>query len=737
MEKKIGVYICEGCGIADAINVEALEKGVRNFPVKRHKALCSPEGVEVIRNDMKNDGINTLVIAACSPRVKYDVFDFPGSIVERVNIRELVAWTLEPKDELTQAAAEDYLKMGIVKVQKSDLPEPWVQETVKTILVIGGGVTGLTSALEAAKAGYKVYLVEKEPDLGGFARRLYKQVSRTYPYKLTEPTVGALIKEVESHPNIQVFKASKVIKTDGQPGMWDVTIQTNGKEETIRIGAIVLAAGWKPYDATKLEHLGYGRIRDVVTNIEFEEMAKKGRLIRPSDGKVVKRVVFVQCAGSRDPNHLPYCSAYCCGASLKQAKYVRELSDDSVAVIVYKDIRTPGQYEFFYKEVQNDPGIMLTKGEVAGVYEENGKLYVEADQTLFMGEKIRVEADLVVLAIGMVPATREPQEYLEGLRLASVQGDEAKKAYIEQTPKPEFILNLNYRQGPEIPPFIEKGSYGFADSNFICFQYETRRTGIYAAGCVRQPMTIAEAQDDAAGAALKAIQAAEHVAKGIAVHPRAWDMTYPDPLLLRCTACKRCTEECPFGAIDEDEKGIPYYKPNRCRRCATCLGACPERIVSFKDYSVDMISSMIKSIDVPEDGLMMLAFVCENDAYPALDTAGINRLKLPPNLRVIPLRCLGSMNLVWIADALSRGIDGAILFGCKFGEDYQCHFVKGSELANYRLGKVQETLGRLQLESERVRMVQLSIADYNKLPEIINEFVEKINELGPNPYKGF
>ncbi len=737
MEKKIGVYICEGCGIADALNTEKLEKGVRNIPVKRHKALCSPEGVEVIRNDIKNDGINTLVIAACSPRVKYDVFDFPGSIVERVNIRELVAWTLEPKDELTQAAAEDYLKMGIVKVQKSDLPEPWVQETVKTILVIGGGVTGLTSALEAAKAGYKVYLVEKESELGGFARRLYKQVSRTYPYKLTEPTVGALIKEVESHPNIQVFKSSRVIKTDGQPGMWDVTIQTNGKEETIRIGAIVLAAGWKPYDATKLEHLGYGRIRDVVTNIEFEEMAKKGRLIRPSDGKEVKRVVFVQCAGSRDPDHLPYCSAYCCGTSLKQAKYVRELSEDSVAVIVYKDIRTPGQYEFFYKEVQNDPGIMLTKGEVAGVYEENGKLYVEADQTLFMGDKIRVEADLVVLAIGMVPATRESQEYLEGLRLASVQGDEAKKAYIEQTPKPEFILNLNYRQGPEIPPFIEKGSYGFADSNFICFQYETRRTGIYAAGCVRQPMTIAEAQDDAAGAALKAIQAAEHVAKGIAVHPRAWDMTYPDPLLLRCTACKRCTEECPFGAIDEDEKGIPYYKPNRCRRCATCLGACPERIVSFKDYSVDMISSMIKSIDVPEDGLMMLAFVCENDAYPALDTAGINRLKLPPNLRVIPLRCLGSMNLVWIADALSRGIDGAILFGCKFGEDYQCHFVKGSELANYRLGKVQETLGRLQLESERVRMVQLSIADYNKLPEIINEFVEKINELGPNPYKGF
>lgn len=737
MEKKIAVYICEGCGISDAINTEKLEKTVRNFPVKRHPAFCSPEGVEIIKNDMKNEGINTIVIAACSPRVKYEVFDFPGSIVERVNIRELVAWSLEPKDELTQAAAEDYLRMGMVKVQKSDLPDPYIQDTVKTILVIGGGVTGLTAALEAAKAGYKVYLVEKEAELGGFARRLYKQVTRTSPYRLVDPTVYSLIKEVESHPNIQIFKPAKVLKTDGQPGMWDVTIQVNGKEEVIRIGAIVLAVGWRPYDATRLGHLGYGRYRDVVTNIEFEEMAKKGRLLRPSDGKEIKRVAFVQCAGSRDPDHLPYCSSYCCATSLKQAKYVRELVEDGLAFIIYKDMRTPGQHELFYKEIQNDPGIMLTKGEVTGVSEENGRLYVEAESTIFMEEKVKVEADLVVLAVGMVPTTRESQEYLEGLREASLKGDEAKKAYIESTPRPEFILNLNYRQGPEIPPFIEKGSYGFADSNFICFQYETRRTGIYAAGCVRQPMTIQEAQDDAAGAALKAIQAVEHVAKGIAVHPRAWDMTYPDALLLRCTACKRCTEECPFGAIDEDEKGIPYYKPNRCRRCATCLGACPERIVSFKDYSVDMISSMIKSIEVPEEGLMMLAFVCENDAYPALDTAGINRLKLPPNLRIIPLRCLGSMNLVWIADALSRGIDGAILLGCKFGEDYQCHFVKGSELANYRLGKVQETLGRLQLESERVRMVQLSITDYNRLPEIINEFVEKINELGPNPYKGF
>ncbi|MCE5312990.1 MAG: hydrogenase iron-sulfur subunit, partial [Nitrospiraceae bacterium] len=301
----------------------------------------------------------------------------------------------------------------------------------------------------------------------------------------------------------------------------------------------------------------------------------------------------------------------------------------------------------------------------------------------------------------------------------------------------EAVVNLTYRQGPGLPDLDIFN--GFADSNFICFQYETRRTGIYAAGSVRQPMNMAEAQDDAAGAALKAIQCNEHVASGIAVHPRAWDMTYPDPFMQRCTSCKRCTEECPFGAIEEDEKGTPFYKIGRCRRCGTCMGACPERIVSFKDYHVDMISSMLKGVSVPddEDKPRVLVLCCENDAYPAIDTAAFNKTKLNPAARFIQLRCLGSMNLVWVADAFSRGVDGILLLGCKFGENYQCHFAKGSELANYRLSKVQETLDRLMLEADRVQMVQVAIDEYDKMPEIVNKFVDRIKEIGPNPYKGF
>ena len=170
------------------------------------------------------------------------------------------------------------------------------------------------------------------------------------------------------------------------------------------------------------------------------------------------------------------------------------------------------------------------------------------------------------------------------------------------------------------------------------------------------------------------------------------------------------------------------------------MGACPERIISFKNYSVDMIAGMIKAIQVPEEDEgkpRALLFMCENDAYPALDLAGMNHVTYDPNVRVIPLRCLGSLNIVWIADALSRGIDGVMLMGCKYGEDYQCHFAKGSEIANRRLENVKETLQRLQLEPERIEVWQFSIDEYGKLPQMIDKFMNRIRELGPNPYKGF
>ena len=326
-----------------------------------------------------------------------------------------------------------------------------------------------------------------------------------------------------------------------------------------------------------------------------------------------------------------------------------------------------------------------------------------------------IETDMVVLATGMVPSEATDKDMRPVVEETKPKEAESDEEASEIEAGEGTALHLTYRQGPELPKLI----YGMPDSHFICFPYETRRTGIFAAGCVRQPMDILGVKEDAAGAALKAIQAVEMTSRGEALHPRAGDKSYPELFMQRCTQCKRCTEECPFGMYNEDEKSNPLPNPTRCRRCAICMGSCPERIISFKDYSVDMIGSMIKSIEVPEEDEekpRVLILACENDAYPALDMLGQRGLKLSSYVRVVPLRCVGSMNLVWIADALSKGIDGVLLLGCRHGDDYQCHFVKGSELASYRLSKISETLDRLVLESERVRMEQIEITDYDKLP---------------------
>ena len=739
MEKNIGVYICTGCGIGEALDTEALAQvGLDEYQVpvcRQHPFLCSREGIEQIKADMEEAGVNTAVIAGCSPRVMADVFDFgPDKVIERVNLREQVIWSHPANDEDTQMMAEDQLRMGIVKAKEMQPLTPFLGEDIsRKILVVGGGLAGMTAANEAAKAGHEVVLVEKSDRLGGYLKEVYKLPPSEPPYEELQDTgLENLEQEIAGQSGIHVYTNSVVDKISGAPGMFNVNILQNGSAAAERVGAIILAAGSVPYDPAKLEHLGYGRFQDVVTLGQVEGMFKADKVARPSNGQPVNGVAFILCAGSRDPEHLSYCSASCCIESLKQARYFKEASPELPVYVFYKDIRANGVYELLYKQLQKD-GVTFVKGTVTGIEDDgSGGLVVSADDVLTGSPVLTESVDLIVLANGMVPTTALGKPF----KAQSPKEGEEEIEVPADTILASNILNLEYRQGPELPAL----KYGFPDSHFICFPYESRRTGIYPAGSVRAPMDYARAVDDATGAALKAIQCVEMVSQGKAVHPRAGDLSYPEFFMQRCTQCKRCTEECPFGAINEDEKANPLPNPTRCRRCGVCMGACPERIISFKNYSVGMIGNAIKSMNVPDEydeKPRILVLACENDAYPALDMTGIRRMSFNPWVRVIPVRCLGSMNLVWIADALSKGIDGILLLGCKHGDDYQCHFIKGSELANIRMTKIQETLNRLVLESDRVRLEQISITDYNRLPEILDGFSARIEEFGPNPYKGF
>lgn len=710
VEKKLGIYICEGCRLGQSLNMDELSAfantELQPEVCQRHKAFCSPEGIKELVTSTAGSKLDGLLLAGCGKGTKDDVFRLENSVsIERTNLRELVAWAMEPGQEDTQMAAEDYLRMGMAGLKQKANVNPYILDKIsEEILVLGGGVSGMNAALSGANAGYKIHLIERNKSLGGWSAGWKRQIPFDRPFEGSiDPVTGSLIERVKKHGNIKVYTDAEVLRIDGQPGAFEVKLKTS-KELQLNVGSVVTAIGWKPYNPGEKDFYGLGSVPGVITSLELE------RQVLADEVPKLESVLFLQCAGSRDKKHLPYCSSVCCGVTMKQVSYIRERNPGAIIYVVYKDIRTTGFLEDYYKKTQDDPRIIFIKGTVEKVESigsvthkiSSNKIRVSVQDNL-LNEKIAIEVQSMILAIGMVPNNADE-------------------------------LKLGYRLGEGIPEL----KYDFPDSHFICFPYESRRTGIYAAGTLRAPMDIPSAMEDGSGAMMKAIQVIESAKRGESVHPRSGDQSYPELYLERCTDCKRCTEECPFGTYDETPSGTPVVHPNRCRRCGICLGACPERVISFADFSITMISEMIKSIHVPdefEEKPRVLVFVCENDALPALELAVRNGLRINPYTRVVPVRCLGSINRIWISDALSKGYDGILQIGCRPGDDYQCHFIQGSELNEQRSEIFEETLTTMMLEPERIRTRFVEITDYKGIIEHIEEYMEEIDLVGPNPFK--
>ncbi|RME21957.1 MAG: hydrogenase iron-sulfur subunit [Deltaproteobacteria bacterium] len=748
--EKLGVFFCTGCNIGKAVDIEKLKEVAGEngaAVVTTHHNLCDAEGRKLVEQAIATGEVGAVLIAACSEREKRAEFRLDRTKIafERLGLREQVAWSQPHGEEDTQMLAEDLVRMWLARLSKETLAKPLEEQIDMTVLVVGGGLAGLTAARAVSELGHPTILVEKSDRLGGMLSDVEFLPPEAPPWnELHENPVPSLVATVEGDGNIEVITGCRIRKITGQPGQFDVELEVGGEVLKRRAGAIVQATGAHPYPGDKLGHLGYGACPDVVTADEFEKMLGQKGPKRPSDGSPAREIVFVQCAGSRDPDHLPYCSSECCLTTLKQVAQLSRSAPEVRCRVIYRDMRAPGQFEHFYRAVQETSRAAFTKGDVEKIEPAGSRILVRYADRL-IGQSMQLEADLVVLANGMVPNSADGEAIRAVIdaraRIEKHESDkqvEDAQKIVDELGHHEGteILNLEYRQGPDLPVL----RYGFPDSHYICFPYETRRTGIYTAGAVHAPMDWSQAVEDGWGAAMKAVQSIRLAEQGKAVHPRAGDISVADFFLQRCTQCKRCTEECPFGTLNEDEKGTPRYNPLRCRRCGICLGACPERIISFPEYSVDAVASMVKAVEVPEEDEekpRVIAFMCENDALPALEEAAARGLKWNPWVRIIPVRCLGAVNTVWIADSLSRGIDGVLLIGCPSGDDYQCHYIRGSELAKTRMSNVQETLERLTLESERVQVHECSRHEWRRVVEIIEQFKETIDEVGANPYKGF
>ncbi len=408
----------------------------------------------------------------------------------------------------------------------------------RKILVIGGGMSGLAAALEAAEAGSEAIITEKAPYLGGRVAQLH----RYFP-KLCPPTCGLEInfRRIRENPNISFYTMAEVTQISGTAGNFEVTVRVApryvndrcvacdacaqactawrvndfnyGLDKTkaayipfdfafpqkyvidagvcsgdcgrkcleackyeaieldmlpqtlkFQVGAIILASGWELYDAAKMDNLGFGQVANVITNMQMERLAASngptgGVILRPSDQKPPKKVAFVQCAGSRDENHLPYCSYICCMASLKQATYLREKDPETEVHIFYIDIRTPGRYEQFFWKVRDDAAVHLIRGKVGKITQApgTGDVVVVAENTA-TGDKQSQTFDMVVLAAGMVPSTKSSPCALP----------------ISYTPDGFIIEEL-------LPP------------------------GVYAVGTLKGPLDVTKSVQDGTGAALKSL----------------------------------------------------------------------------------------------------------------------------------------------------------------------------------------------------------------------------------------
>ncbi|MCU7881684.1 MAG: hydrogenase iron-sulfur subunit [Candidatus Thiodiazotropha sp. (ex Lucinoma aequizonata)] len=745
-DKKFAGYVCTGCGLGERLDAGQLKttatRDGKMQSCKQHEMLCSAEGVQMIKDDIANDAVTHVMVAACSRRAKVEAFNFTDVTLTRANLREGVIWVRPDTDdnkETTQEMADDYIRMACAELKSMAKPSASGEQTLnKNILVVGGGITGMTAAIEAAAAGYPTHLVEKSGALGGAVGSYYKVIPRRSPYDApAENPIPALSEAIEADGNITVHLNSTLTKTDGAPGRFSADIATeSGTTETVSIGAIIQASGWKPYDANQLPEFAYGKIPDVLTNHELEALAvaaNDGPIKRPSDGKEVQSVCFIQNAGqcSDKDGHLTYFAGVTDLVSIKQAMYFKELNGECDTIILFDNLRTPGAGgEDFYRAGQNAM-VTFSKG-IASEVVPGDSLTVKFDDKI-LNEQTEMACDLVVLATGMEPNSG-PDPYAQLMINEAEDQEEKAKAQAILENAPPSILNLQYRQGTDLPHLKN----GFTDSHFICFPYETRRTGIYSAGPVRRPMDIQQARDDATGAALKAIQAAENAGLGRAAHPRSGDLSFPSFSKEGCTQCKRCTVECPFGAINEDKEGYPTYNESRCRRCGTCMGACPVRVISFENYSVETVNQQIKHVDIPEEWdekPRILVLACENDAYPALDQAAQAGVEINPWARVIPVRCLGSVSLSWVTDALNNGFDGIVMMGCRRDDDYQCHFVRGSAMAAERMSKVGDTLDTLNLEPERVILHEVAITDVGRAPQLINDMAKTVEKIGLSPFK--
>lgn len=559
-EPRIGVFICHcGINIGAYVDVKNVVEYAKKLPYVVHAEdnlyTCSEDTQKKITETIKEKNLNRVVVASCTPRTHEPLFQetlkdagLNPYLFEMANIREQCSWIHMNEKEGSTQKAKDLVRMAVAKaVYLFPLKEMYLP-VKQSAVVIGGGVSGMIAALDIARSGYEVSIIEKENELGGKLKEIYYD-----QWGDPQSFLVSLINKIKTNPKINIFTNSRLQKVEGFVGDYKSTISTPDGEKVIEHGVIIVATGAKEY---KPKEYLYGVEKNVLTQHQLEEMLSKNEI----DLSKVKRIVMIQCVGSRDNEH-PYCSRICCSNAMKNAKKILEINPEIQLFVLNKDIRTYGFRESLYSDVRELGGIFLkytdeTKPEV---YKNGKKLRVKAYDEIFK-DWIEIPADYVILSTGIIP---------------NEDNDEIGKLLKVPLNEDKFFLEAHVKLRP------------------VDFATE----GVFLAGTAHSPKSVDESIIQAKAAAARALTI---ISKG---KYRA-EPTIAAVNEELCDGCGVCEPVCEYKAIeivqDKEKEKKAVVNEAMCKGCGACIAACPSGAMEQKGFTSQQIYALIDAALRPE-----------------------------------------------------------------------------------------------------------------------------------------
>jgi heterodisulfide reductase subunit A len=551
-EVRIGVFICHcGINIGGIVNVPEVVEYAKTLPnvvyAEDNLYTCSSVGISKIKEGIAKHSLNRVIVASCTPRTHEPLFRAACEeagvnkyLFEMANIRDQCSWAHMHEPEKATEKAKDLVRMAVAKVRLLKPQEEPEIDVTPSALVIGGGISGMTAALCLANQGFKVYIVEKEPELGGMLRHLHK----LYPtMQDASERLNQVVKAVKSNKDIEVLASTVVKQVKGFIGNFKVTIQ-KGDSDTLNlsIGTIIVATGAANFEPIGM--YGYKQHDNVITQLQLEQLLKAGQLEKP------ERVVMIQCVGAREEKGRTYCSRICCMTAIKNAILIKELYPETEVCIVFRDLQTYGrEYEACYldarsKFIQFVKYVQERPPEV--ISGPSGKLVVRIYDALLDSE-IEVPSNLVVLSTPLIPH--------------------------EDTKDLSQILKVSL------------GPHGFFFEAHVKLRpIDFATDGIYVCGTAHSPKDTAESVSQAFGVASRA--AIPMAVKRL--RTEAITAVVDETL---CSGCGTCVKLCPYGAIEKDEKGVARVTEVVCKGCGVCAASCPERAIEMRHFTKEQVTA--------------------------------------------------------------------------------------------------------------------------------------------------